>query len=648
MTKDEFFTIVHELGFDIGERAIKIDDTQAVKIIAAIKKKRKEDNKTSIFAKEKKPGEIEIKKTGGEIIKLPDKISVKDFAEKLEKRPGDMIAILMQNGIMATINETLDYETAAILAEDLGLTPELSLEESGIENPEMRSKLVSETLAEEKKNDKLQVRPPVVVIMGHVDHGKTKLLDAIRKTNVVDEESGGITQHIGAYQVEKKGKLITFIDTPGHEAFTTMRSRGAHVADIAILVVAADDGVKPQTIEAMHIIEEAGIPMIVAINKIDKPDADIDKTKKELSEFNLIPEDYGGKTICVPISAKQEQNIDELLETILLVTDMEQEHITANPDGDTVGSIIESHVDKHTGPIATILIQNGTLHVGDIIQIGSIPGRVRSLKDWQGISLKEAKPSTPVQVLGLKKAPVVGDILQVVANKKLLKQNVKAYDSFSFLNVKKKEEESDKKKVNIVLRADKLGSLEAIVQSLHDIRHEEVGMEIVKKGLGSITENDIQLAHASHAFVLGFHSGATPGAEKYAVDEGIEIHKYTIIYELIDFCKQEMEKTLKAETTFEKVGSLKVLAVFKTGQKSVIFGGRIEDGVMRSKAPVKIMRNEKMIGEGIVAQLQKDKKNTSEAGKGNEVGMRIEGDTDILEGDIIEAYEAVETKRTLE
>ncbi len=651
MTKDEFFATVHELGFDIGERAIKIDDSQAVKIISAIKEKRKKESKKSIFATEEVE-EVEQKKSGGEAIKLPDKISVKDFAEQLEKRPADMIAILMQNGIMATINETLDYETAAIIAEDLGFTPELSLEGAEIDDPEERSALVAKTLESEKKNE-LKPRPPVVVVMGHVDHGKTKLLDAVRATNVVDEESGGITQHIGAYQVEKKGKTVTFIDTPGHEAFTTMRSRGARVADIAILVIAADDGIKPQTVEAIHIIEEAEIPFVVAINKIDKPDADIERVKKELSELNLNPEDYGGKTICVPISAKQGENIDDLLDTILLVADMEQETITANPDGNTVGSIIESHVDKHMGPVATILVQNGTLRIGDIVQIGNIPGRIRSLKDWQGNTLKEAGPSAPAQVLGLKKAPVVGDILQVVKDKKVLKQNVKAYDSFAFLNAKKKkkkedEEEEEKNSLNIVLRADKLGSLEAIVQSLHGIKHKEVSVEIVQKGLGNITENDVQLAQASHAYVLGFHAGMTPGAEKYAKDENVPVETFDIIYQLIDFVKEQLGELLEAETVYEKTGSLKVLAVFKKGQKSVILGGRVEDGTLKNKAPVKIVRKGKMIGEGLIAQLQKEKKNVAEAGKGTECGLRVEGDVDIIEGDIIEAHEATEVKRSLE
>lgn len=646
MTKDEFFTLVQELGFDIGERAIKIDDAVAVKIVQAIKQKRKGEAKKSIFAEETVE-KSEKEASGGEVLPLPEKISVKDFAEKLDKRISDMIAILMQNGIMATINEMLDYETAAIIAEELGYTPELSLQGEEIDNPDERAKLVSQTIQDEKKSS-LKPRPPVVVIMGHVDHGKTTLLDTIREANVVSGESGGITQHIGAYQVTKNKRALTFIDTPGHEAFTTMRSRGARVADIAILVVAADDGLKPQTIESIHILQEAELPFIVAINKIDKPQADIDRVKKELAEVNLAPEDYGGNTICVPISAKEGKNIDGLLETLLLVADMEKDSIRANPKGDTVGSIIESHVDKHTGPVATILVQNGTLRIGDIIQIGSTPGRVRSMKNWNGEEVKEAAPSTPVQVLGLKSAPVVGDILQVVKDKKALKKNVKAYDSFSFLKQTKKDSDEGKNTLAIVLRADKLGSLEAIIQSLHGVQHEEVGIDIIQKGLGAITENDVAMAKAAGALLVAFHTNATSGAEKFARDEDVPLQRFEIIYELIDFAKKELEKLLTADVAYEKIGTLKVLAVFKTGTNNVICGGRVEDGELHKDAPVKIVRGGKMVGEGVLAQLQKEKKNVGKVTSGSECGMRIDNTINIQEGDFLEAYEARTHERKLE
>lgn len=645
MTKDEFFTLVKELGFDIGERAIKVDDRVALKIIQEIKARKKAQHKQRIFALENTTVKEELKKSGGRDLKIPDKITVKQLAEKADKRVADMIAILMRNGIMATINETLDYETAAIIAEDMGFTPSLSLEEADIDNPDERAEMVKDVIGKEKN---LESRPPVIVIMGHVDHGKTTLLDTIRHENVAGGESGGITQHIGAYQVVHNDRKITFIDTPGHEAFTTMRSRGARIADLAILVVAADDGVKPQTIEAIEILQKAELPFIVAINKIDKPGADIERVKRELAELNVVPEDYGGKVVCVPISAKQKLHIDDLLETVLLVADLDKEHIQANPEGETVASIIESHVDKHAGPVATLLVQNGTLRLGDIILIGNIPGRVRSMRDWNMKEVEEALPSTPVQVLGLKKAPIVGDVLKVVTDKKVLKQQVKTFDSFSFLtSQKKKSEEGEKNKFTVILRADKLGSLEAIVQSLQGIQHEEVRVDILQKGLGNITENDIALARSTHAMILGFHVGITPAAEKFAVSEGVKFEIFEIIYKLIDLAKDEMSKLLSKEVVYTKIGSLKVLAVFKAGQKSVIFGGRVEDGVFRSQAPVKILRAGKMIGEGTIAQLQKNKKNVSEATSGSECGMRVEGDGDVQAGDIVECYESKEIDRTI-
>lgn len=648
MTKAEFFETLREIGgFDIGERAIKIDDAVAVKIIEAIKRGRKEANKKSLFAEEKKEVVADDSTAGGgEPLKLPDKITVRAFAERLDKRVPDMIAILMQNGIMATINETLDYETAAIIAEDLGYTPQLSLEGEQIDNLEDRSAQIEDILAAEDSAT-LVDRAPVIVIMGHVDHGKTTLLDTIRKANVTAGEAGGITQHIGAYQVKHNDADVTFIDTPGHEAFTTMRSRGARVADIAVLVVAADDGIKPQTEEAIHIIEEAGVPFVVAINKIDKPEADVDRVKKELSELNLIPEDYGGKVVTVPISAKQGTGIEELLDTLLLVAEVEKENIVANPDGQMVGSIIESHVDKHMGPVATVLVQNGTLHIGDIVQIGSVAGRVRSLKDWQGVELKTAGPSVPVQVLGLKGAPLVGDIMRVAKDKRILKQNIKEYSSFAMAQKKKVDAESEKKKLYVILRADKLGSLEAILQSLHDVKHEEVGIDVMQKGLGNVTENDIALAASSGAVVLGFHVGMTTGAEKFAKDEEVEVGLFQIIYELIDFAKERLEKMLSKEISFAKVGTLNILAVFRQEQTYQIVGGRVQDGAMRANTPVKILRKGKMVGEGTMSELQKDKKRTNEVGKGSECGMRLDTETSIQEGDTIECYQTEERARTL-
>lgn len=648
MTKDEFFPLVRELGFHIGERAIKIDDRVAVKIIEAIKQKRKAERKTSIFGEERAeatPAQDEgVKRT----LELPSAISVKDFATLLQKRVADVIAVLMRNGIMATINETLDFETAAIIAEDFGFAPtRKEQEEKKTEQHNQREKIAGVLL--EEKEGTLLPRPPVIVIMGHVDHGKTSLLDAIRKANVAAGESGGITQHIGAYQVEHKAQQLTVIDTPGHEAFTSMRSRGARIADLAILVVAADDGIKPQTIESIHILQEAKLPFIVAINKIDKPEADVDRVKKELSELNLIPEDYGGKTICASISAQTQQGLPELLDMLLLVAEMEKEHIVANPNGATVGTIIESHVDAHTGPVSTVLIQNGTLHIADLVQIGSIPGKIRSMRNWQGAELTEAPPSTPVQLLGLKAAPVVGDILYVVKDKKALKQNIKSYDSFSFLKAQTQpEQEEGKVRLNLLIRADTLGSLEAIIHSLQSIQHAEVELRVLHKGLGSITESDVMTAKAAHAHILGFHVGKTSGAAKIASEEKVILQTYEVIYHLIDYVKEQLGKLLTKDLSYEKTGTLKVLAKFKTGTHHVIVGGRVEEGVIAHHAPVKILRNGAKIGEGVIAQLQKEKKNVGEVKAVAECGMRIDGDMTAVEvGDVVEAYTAQESERTL-
>lgn len=647
MTKDEFFQKVQELGFDIGERAIKVDDAVAVKIIQAVKQQRKQTHKKSIFdTGDAVPAEAVPAAEGQErVLAIPDSITVKEFAERVGKRVPDMIAILMQNGIMATINESLEYETAAIVAEEMGFTPKHSEEQQQEDTDTLRAKMVEDTLANEEQG-MLKDRAPVIVIMGHVDHGKTSLLDAIRDTHVVAGEAGGITQHIGAYQVEKNGRHITFIDTPGHQAFTMMRSRGARVADIAILVVAADDGIKPQTEEAIHIIEKAGLPFIVAINKIDKPGADVERVKKELSQLNLIPEDYGGKTICVAISAKQLQNIDGLLDTVLLVADMEREHIQANPTGATVGTIIESHMDSHMGPVATVLVQNGTLHIGDIVQIGAVAGRVRALRDWRGQEMPVAGPSAPAQVLGLKGAPVVGDIMRVTTDKKVLKESKKDYSSFA-MGQKKKDADSDKKKLYIILRADKLGSLEALLHSLAGVEHPEVSVDVVNKGLGNITENDIALAQSTGAVVLGFQTGIAAGAEKYARDEQVEYHTYTIIYELIDAVKDSLEKMLSKKVTFTKVGALNVLAVFRQEQTYRIVGGRVESGVVRVHSPIKILRGGTMVGEGIISQLQEDKKNTSEVKNGRECGLRVDTETPIQPHDLIECYQEESHARTL-
>lgn len=651
MTKDEFFPMAKELGFDIGERAIKIDDVVANKLIEAIKKNKKSGKKKSLFADEQKEEEEAEDADEGEekILELPEQITVKDFAELVDKQVTEMIAILMQNGIMATINENLDFETATILAEDLGFKTKLQedKEEEVEYSKEQEKKMEAAMKSEGKGKAKLKERSPVIVVMGHVDHGKTKLLDAIRKTNIVDEEAGGITQSIGAYQVEHNERLITFIDTPGHEAFTAMRSRGANIADIAILVVAADDGVKPQTVEAIEIMEKAQLPFVVAVNKIDKEGADIEKVKKDLSELNLIPEDWGGKTICVPVSAKKGENIDDVLDMVLLVADMDKDKIMANPDREAVGTIIESKIDKNAGAIATALIQTGTLKIGELVSVGKVSGKIKAMKDWKGKDVKQSGPAMPVRILGLKGAPVVGDVLQVTSDKKALKQKQKQYQTFGFLQVKQEEEESKKTQLKLVLKADTVGSLEAIVNSLGKIKHEEVEISIINKGLGNVTEKDVDQAEASKAFIVCFNTSLTPQAQDVSHGTNVVIKSYQIIYELIDFVREQLEELLSPEIVYNKIGSLKVLAVFKTANKYTILGGRCDDGKIKDKSLVKIIRKEKQIGEGTISQLQSEKKNVPEIGKGSECGIRLDGETTVEENDTLEIYEKEEKKKKL-
>lgn len=652
MTKDEFFPMAKELGFDIGERAIKIDDKIATKLEKAILEHRKQKSKKSLFEDEKEDQDLqdnrdEEDKKEEKILKIGDKITVKDFAEKLDKQVTDLMAILMQNGIMATINEDLEYETASIIAEDLGYKTK---HENVKENQDLQDKEEEiKNILKKEKAGATQERPPVIVVMGHVDHGKTKCLDAIRKTNVVDEEAGGITQSIGAYQVQHNDKFLTFIDTPGHEAFTAMRSRGANIADLAILVIAADDGVKPQTIEAIEIMEKAKLPFAVAINKIDKEGADIEKVKKGLSDLNLIPEDWGGKTICVPISAKKGDGITDLLDMMILLSDMDKENIVADPKKDAAGTIIESRINKNAGPVATVLVQSGTLHQGDLVMVSGIPGKIKLMENWKGEEIKDAPPSTPVKFLGLKNAPVVGDILQVTRDKKVLKSKTKQYQSFGFLQMQKKAEKKETKiKLPVIIKADTLGSLEAVINSLDKLNYKEVEIDIVKKALGNITEKDIGQAESGQAIIAGFNVGVTTGGQNYANTSPVKINTFQIIYELIDFLKEKLTEILPPEIIYNKIGTLKVLQVFKKGEKSTILGGRVTDGKIKNHSLIKIIRAEKQIGEGKISELQAEKKKVDEVTSDHECGIKFDGMTTLKENDILEVYLTEEKKRKLE
>ncbi|OGF46722.1 translation initiation factor IF-2, partial [Candidatus Falkowbacteria bacterium RIFOXYD2_FULL_35_9] len=580
-------------------------------------------------------------------VKIPPVLTVKTFASILNLPATDVIKELMRNGVMASLNQRIDYDTAAIIAEDLGYTAveQKVHEELALEKDQKVKQILADDTA------KLP-RPPVIVVMGHVDHGKTKLLDAIRKTNVVAGEAGGITQHIGAYQIMRKGKLITFIDTPGHEAFTAMRSRGANVADIAILVVAANDSVKPQTIEAQKIAENAGIPIVVAINKIDLPDANIEKVKQDLAQHNLLTEEWGGKTICVPISAKQNENINELLEQVLLVAEMSVDKIVANPDGEVVGTIIESHVDKGFGPVATVLVKNGTLHRGDQMMInGDFYGKIRAMHNYLGQEIDSAGPSVPAQLVGMKSAPVVGDILEITTGKvKKTKAHKLGNKEDTFMqNTVDKDDEHDEgaTKINIILRSDVLGSQEAVIESLEKLNTEDVKIKFIARGLGNITESDVMSADATGAMLVGFSVVPSSSAASLAQEKGVEIKKYKIIYELIDAVREKANEMIKAEVIREDLGQAEVIKIFKKQEKSMIVGCRVKSGSIEKGAVAVILRHEEFISKGKIVELQIGKEVVSNVVKGQEFGMQFDGQPLVEVGDILDVYFEKEIKKRI-
>jgi translation initiation factor IF-2 len=638
----ELKDLLPRLGFDIGRKAIKVDDKVAKKIIEKFK------TSPQIITQMRQKETIEEEETEKtsekqkEIV-IPSIITVRDFAALLNKPVATIIQELMKNGILANLNEQIDYETANIIAEDFGFQTTTQAEQKETITQED----TLEILLKDKAN-KLQSRPPVVVVIGHVDHGKTQLLDTIRKTNVIVKESGGITQHIGAYQITKNNKAITLIDTPGHKAFTAMRSRGARIADMAILVIAADDGIKPQTEEAIKIIQSAKIPFIVALNKIDKPEADIEKVKQQLAQKNILPEDWGGKITCVPISAKTGQGIDELLEHLLLLADVEKKHIQANPDRTAVGTIVESHIDKGEGPVSTVIVQTGTLKQGDAVQVGHVVGKIKAMKSHTGETIKQADPSTPVKILGLKQVPEVGDILQIIENRQSLKKMEKEIQhqrkqyrdkqKWQAVQTKKGDKKDKKKFLNIIIKADMLGSQEAIIQSLEMLQLEDVKIKIVKTGLGNINDKDILQAESTDAYIYGFNIKADARAQEIAKEKDIPIHLYNVIYDLIDHVKKEVEKSIEYKTEIIELGRIKVLAIFRTEKKNMIIGGLVTKGKIEAQAKVRIINNDKIIGEGIITQLQQAKQEVTSVPAGSECGIQIKGASTIQVGDFLEAY----------
>lgn len=650
----ELLELLPQFGFDIGARAIKIEPRTAQRIIREwpkLYRAHKVRLDAVRKAKEKEERQEKMKETGP--VKLPAIMTVREFAARLDLSINEVVAELMNNGILATLNERIDYDTAAIVAEDFGF---IVAKEAAQEEVDLSADEKLKNALESSAKKDLRPRPPVVVVMGHVDHGKTRLLDEIRKTNVVDAEHGGITQHIGAYQVDKKGKKITFIDTPGHEAFTAMRSRGAKVADIAILIVAADDSIKPQTVEAIQIIQALNLPFIVAINKIDKPEANIEKVKQDLAQRNLLPEDWGGKVICVPISAKEGTGIDELLEIILLVADMEKDKIVADPNRLAIGTVIEAHKDPGEGVVATVLVQNGTLKVNDIIGINGIfYGKVRAMKDWFGQEVKAAAPGRPVKVLGWKQEAQVGDILEVAADIKSLEiTKVKKHIIFNqpvkkivFLNKEEEAEESKINALNIILKTDVLGSAEAIVESLEKMEiPESVKYKIVSQGLGNITEADIMQAEGSNAIVLGFNVQVPATAAEIAKNKDVEIQIYKIIYELLDLVKEKLNSLVEVEIKEIDIGQVKILALFKKDKTGQVVGGMVKSGKIELGSHVRLMRDNLDLARLKIIELQAGKQDVKDVEKDSECGMKLKGKLDVEVGDILEVYneEQIEEK----
>jgi translation initiation factor IF-2 len=605
------------------------------------KKPKKEEKKKEV---EEQSKEEEIK-----IVQIPEVITVRELADLLDIPVNQILMDLLKRKILATVNQTIDPKIAIEIAEEHGFLAELK-EEGVEEEKEAEEEILSEEEAAEEEGN-LVPRPPVVVVMGHVDHGKTTLLDTIRKTDVAAKEHGGITQHIGAYKIKlPNGKEITFLDTPGHEAFTTLRARGSKVADIAILVVAADDGVKPQTVEAINHAKSAKVPIIVAVNKIDKPGADPMRVRQELTQYGLIPEEWGGDTIFVDVSAKTGKNVEELLEMVLLVAEMLE--LKANPNRPAVGTVIESKLDPKKGPVATVLVENGTLKVGDYFVAGYTWGKVKALLNERGERLKEAGPGTPVEVLGFEEVPQAGDKFIVKASEREAKQlaEIRKLRREEELLAKKTrihlENLSEVKEVNIIIKADTQGSLEALRKSIEELSNKfsEVSINIIHAAVGGITESDVMLAAASNAIIIGFNVRPDAGARKAAEEENVDIRVYNIIYQALEDLEKAMKGMLAPTYREVLLGTAEVRATFKAKSIGTIAGCYVTDGVIKRNAKARLVRNGVVIYDGEISSLKRFKDDVKEVQKGFECGLTLKNFNDIKVGDIIEAYEIVEER----
>ena len=667
-SKDLITLLMEEFGVEVKNHMSVIEDEDAALIQELIGENGIPQEKKSIvdeyedqLAEEVNKGVRKKKKTKKEIereeiernaeaacgvVEIGDTITVKELCEKLGKPTADVIKNLIFLGVMAGVNQEIDFATAEKLCEKYEVIAERKEEETELEAFEEDTDVVEENL---------EKRPPIVTIMGHVDHGKTSLLDAIRKAKVTDTEAGGITQHIGAYTVTLNGEKITFLDTPGHEAFTAMRARGAQVTDIVILVVAADDGIMPQTKEAISHCKAANVPMIVAINKIDRPGANVDRVKQELTEHGLVAEDWGGDTICVPVSAKTGENLDSLLEMILLTAEMQE--LTADPNRKSKGTVIEAKLDKGRGAVASLLIQNGTLHVGDSILVGSTYGRIRAMFDDMGKKIKSAGPSIPVEVLGLSEVPAAGDRFVVVKDEKtarnmaeIRKDKIKteshqASHRVSLEDLYSQIQEGKVKELSIIVKADVQGSVEAIRQSLEKLSTDDVKVRVIHGAVGAITETDITLAAASNALMIGFNVRPDSNAVSMAEKDGVDIKTYRIIYDAIEDVKSAMIGMLDPEYKEVVNGKAEVRMTYKISNVGTIAGCYVTDGKIVRNSEVRVIRDGIVIFESVLASLKRFKDDAKEVNKGYECGLSVERFNDLKEGDIIESFTMEAVKR---
>ncbi|WP_432665010.1 translation initiation factor IF-2 [Wukongibacter baidiensis] len=639
--EDEAASLILEYYSPEEDDTKKVDSNDAPKNEKNSKKKKVKDRKSE---EDNLTNENTI--TNENELQLPEKVVVKDFAEKVGASTNEIIMKLMNLGVMAAINQEIDYETAEVIAEEYGFKTSLEAPE---EEPDMFDEI------EDDPKD-LKDRAPIVTVMGHVDHGKTSLLDAIRETEVTAGEAGGITQHIGASEVRINGQKIVFLDTPGHEAFTTLRARGAQITDIAILVVAADDGVMPQTIEAINHAKAAKVPLIVAVNKIDKPNANPDRVKQELSDHGILIEEWGGDVVSVPVSALKGEGIDQLLEMIILVSEMQE--LKANPNRPAVGTIIEAEVDKGRGPVATVIVQTGTLSVGDSIVAGHTYGRVRAMFNDKGKRVKQVGPSTAVEILGLSDVPEAGDrfgkveddkTARLIAEKRqqeIREKNLKSTQKVSLEDLFEQIQQGKVKDLNVIVKADAQGSVEALKQSLIKITNEEVRVNVIHGAVGTITESDILLASASNAIIIGFNVRPSSSVTNLAARESIDLKTYRIIYEAIADVEAAMKGMLDPEFKEVVLGKVEVRATFKVPNVGTIAGAYVLEGKVTRNSSVRLVRDGIVILDGKISSLKRFKDDAKEVLSGYECGIGLENYNDIKEGDIIESYVIEEIPRT--